>query len=466
VVVGSIRLDFLAFAAQVIPFVLDANSPLSVVIEAKHPNQNLNNHVRRLKSYLTSLNVRYGLLTNGKQIRVYEKVKSDIQLVFQCNGKDIVTHIDEIKAIIGRNSLKQRIFNNSSDASTTQSNRVHSRSLVEINAPQMELPSEHSLDSDWESNDFLFPAYQELKRIEQLFYPNSEEKMQHIMKTIAIYHNKGGVGKTTTVVNLATALRKKGNRVLVIDLDSQANTTYATGLIKFEDEEHDDIKDCNVRHLLQSEEFYPIQEVVRESQFSSLEIDVVPCHITLMKYENELAQIESSKMMLIEKLKAVAENYDFVIIDTPPSFNLFAKIALITADYLIIPSDLKPFANQGLLNVKEFVKQINYFRNLVNKSPIEILGVLPCKISTNARFVQYTLPRSIELIPKRYGFNVMDAVIYQREELSKCVEQSKVVGNTQIPDPKSVFDYKPDGDSAKEFELLAMEVLQKIGSKP
>ncbi len=66
VAVGSIRLDFLAFAAQVIPFVLDANSPLSVVMEAKHPKQNLNNHVRRLKHYLTSLNVKYRLLTNGK----------------------------------------------------------------------------------------------------------------------------------------------------------------------------------------------------------------------------------------------------------------------------------------------------------------------------------------------------------------------------------------------------------------
>ena len=285
------------------------------------------------------------------------------------------------------------------------------------------------------------------------------------MKTIAVYHNKGGVGKTTTVVNLAAALSKKNKRILVVDLDSQANTTYATGLIKFDDEDFDDIKDCNVRHLLQSEEFYPIQEVARKSQFSTHEIDVVPCHITLMKHENELTHIESSKMMLIEKLKVVADKYDVVIIDTPPSFNLFAKIALITADYLIIPSDLKPFANQGLLNVKEFIKEINYFRKLVHNPHLEILGVLACKISTNAKFIQYSLSKNLEKITKRYGFIVMDTVIYQREELSKCIEKSQFVGDLEIADPRSVFDYKPDGDSAKEFELLAIEVLQKIGMK-
>lgn len=104
---GSIRLDFLAFATQVIPFVLDAN-PLSVVMEAKHPIQNLNKHTHRLRHYLTSLNVRYGLLTNGKEIRIYEKVQNEIQLIFQCNGINVDTNIDDIKALIGRNSLIEK----------------------------------------------------------------------------------------------------------------------------------------------------------------------------------------------------------------------------------------------------------------------------------------------------------------------------------------------------------------------
>jgi cellulose biosynthesis protein BcsQ len=337
---GSIRLDFIAFATQVVPCVLDANSPLSVVMEAKHPNQNLNNHIHRLKSYLTSLNVRYGLLTNGKEIRIYEQVQNEIQLVFQCVGKNVDTEIHDIKALIGRETLKER--------------------------------------------NTSYEVEQELNRIEQLYNASLKEKEHYTMKTIAIYHNKGGVGKTTTVVNLASALRKKGKRVLVIDLDSQANTTFATGLIKFDDEEFDNIKDSNILHVLQSEDFYPIQKVARRSQFSNPEIHVVPSHISLMYSENDLNDLDFSRMILLQKLEPVKDEYDVVIIDTPPSLNLYARIALITADYLIIPSDLKPFANQGLINVKDFIKKINGFKKQIGKQPIEILGVLACKISTNA----------------------------------------------------------------------------------
>ncbi len=412
---GNIRLDFLAFAAQAVPFVLDANSPLSVVMEAKHPNQNLNNHVRRLKRYLISLDVRYGLLTNGKEIRIYQTNQNNVQLVFQCFGKEIDTRFDEIKALIGRDSIKAIQLIDTSEAAKSQIN------------------------------------------------PNSETKRQHSMKIIAVYHNKGGVGKTTIVVNLAAALRKKGKRVLVIDIDSQANTTFATGLIKFEDEELDDLKDCHIGNVLLSEESHPIKEVARKSQFSNPEIDVVPSHINLMKYERELMQQPDSKVMLIEKLQLVEKLYNIVIIDTPPAIDLFSEIALITSDYLLIPSDLKSFANQGLLNVKDFIKKIDKFRKYVGKQPIEILGVLPCKISTHAKFVQFTLPKRIEVIQKRYGFNLMNTVIYEREDLAKCTEKFQLVGDLQIPDPISVLDFKPDSTSAQEFELLAIEVLQKIG---
>ena len=421
---GSIRLDFLAFATQVVPFVLDANSPLSIVMEAKHPKQNLNNHIRRLQRYLTSLNVRYGLLTNGKEIRIYEQVQNDIRLVFQCTGKEVDTKLNEIKALIGKDSSKQEPAETTSEVKSLQKNSVMPRTIST-------------------------PIY--------------EKRKQSTMKIIAVYHNKGGVGKTTTVVNLAAAIRKKGKRVLVIDLDSQANTTFATGLIKFDDEEFDDIKDSNIRHVLESEDFYPIREVARNSQFTNPEISVIPSHISLMKYENELNQNEASKTMLIQKLNVVETEYDIVLIDTPPSLNLYARIALITSDYLIIPSDLKPFANQGLLNVKDFIKRINSYRKVLGKLPIEVLGVLACKISTNGRFVQYTLPKRIAAISNRYSFNVMDTVIYDRDDLAKCAEKVQTVGDMEIADPVSVLDFKPDSTAAQEFELLAIEVLGKIG---
>ncbi|MEJ1930516.1 AAA family ATPase, partial [Nostoc sp. NIES-2111] len=224
VAVGSIRLDFLAFAAQVLPFVLDANSPLSVVMEAKHPRQNLNNHVLRLRHYLTSLNVRYGLLTNGKEIRIYEKVQNDIQLVFQCSGKEVDIKFEEIKNLIGRESLKGKIIPDIPKTSLT--NEFEEEIPETISSIEIESSESHNASTIAETS------------VAQNNYTLTINE-QNSMKIIAVYHNKGGVGKTTTVVNLAAAIRKKGKRVLVIDLDSQANTTFATGLVKFDDEEFD-----------------------------------------------------------------------------------------------------------------------------------------------------------------------------------------------------------------------------------
>jgi cellulose biosynthesis protein BcsQ len=412
---GSIRLDFLAFATQVIPFTINADSPLSLVLEAKHPKENLDNHIRRLKRYLVSLNVRYGLLTNGKLLRIYERRNDSILKKYECKGGEIYLRIAEIRDILSREKLR-----------------------------------------GFSSQPKIIPLEQKLNQ------PIPLEKREKTVKTIAVYHNKGGVGKTTTVVNLAAAISKKGIRVLVIDLDSQANTTFATGLVKFEDEEFDDIKELNILQILMSEDFDTIEEMARKSNFCDPSIDVVPAHIGLMEAENTLNQLDYSRMILIEKLKQVEEKYDVVIIDTPPSLNLYARIALIACDYLIIPSDLKPFANQGLINVNEFIKKVNGFRKQIKKKPIEILGVLANKISSNAKFTQYSLPARLERI-KKYDLKVMDSVIYDRDDLAKCAELTRFHGNIEIQDPKSIFEFKPDSQAAHEFEKLADEVLKKIG---
>ena len=419
---GKIRLDFLAFT-QKLPFASNPRSSVGLVIEAKSPRRNLDKHVSQLRNYLTSLNIGYGLLTNGKELRIYYQFADKLQLIFRCTGKDIDDRLPDIIQLVGRDYIKDRL----------QSSEL----LPQAIATSIVAKSHRTLS----------------------------------MKTIAIYHNKGGVGKTTVSTNLAAAMSKKGYRVLLIDIDAQANSTFATGLVKFQFEEEDDLRDRNICDLISSAEKNFVHEIVRASQyFNNPEIDVIPAHINLIDKQSDLTTAMATRTRLLNKLKHVNNSYDIIIIDTPPSRDIYAEVALITADYLIIPSDLKPFANQGLPTVKNFLKDINENRTTFGREPIELLGVLASKISTNARFIQYTFPKQRDVIGKRYEMPLMESVIYDRTALSESFNKTIVVGEVEYPDPKSIFKYADEVNSAAqtsamEFDILAEEVLTKIGMK-
>ncbi|WP_066379492.1 ParA family protein [Anabaena sp. CA = ATCC 33047] len=289
------------------------------------------------------------------------------------------------------------------------------------------------------------------------------------MKTIAIYHHKGGVGKTTVAVNLAAALSNQGKKVLLIDLDAQANTTYATGLIKFPFEK-DDLKERNVSHLL-----YPdgeinllIPDIVRKSKgFNQPEVDVIPSHITLIERQRKIAVFKTSRNRLARKLELVKDIYEVVIIDTPLSQGLYALVSLTAADYLIIPSDFKPFSNQGLVSVKNFINtEINEYRENIGKQPIIIMGVLPSKISSNNKYLKYTFPKHRDVIAEVYQLPLMDNIITERSVLSHCINKTVAIGNLPVPDPKSIFEFAKYDSSASqsafEFESLALEVRRKL----
>lgn len=434
---GNIRLDFLAFTSQIFPKTTDHSPKVGIVLEAKHPKQNLDLHVRRLTHYLTKLQVCYGVLANSKDFRIYQLGGDRVKLVFRCDGKEIADKISEIQDIIGRDTL-----------------RANSQILIPTGQNQPLSPASAVIEPCLTPN----PAPIALPR------SNSSSSLpSNPMKTIAIYHNKGGVGKTTTVVNLAAALSKKGKRVLIIDLDSQANTTYAAGLMKFQDEDDDTLKDNNIYHVILNLNSHSIVDVAKKATFTYPEVDVVPAHISLIWEEKFLQDKTFAQTRLLKKLEAVKDIYDVVLIDTPPSLNLYAKIALIACDYLIIPSDLKPFANEGLKNVKNFIAEIDEFRNLISINPINILGVLPSKILTNAAYVKSTLVKQEKVVTERYGFPVLETRIFQREDLSRSIDEFVMLGDLQIPDPKSIFDYKPDSMSAAEFEELSNEISTKIG---
>ena len=294
------------------------------------------------------------------------------------------------------------------------------------------------------------------------------------MKVISIYHNKGGVGKTTISVNLAAALRNMKYKVLLIDLDAQANATFATGLVKFYYEEDDDLVDNNVYHILSSSKT-EINHIRRLSdEFNTPPIDVIPSHVKLIENQRTLVQKKINPRILRSKLMKVEGEYDYVILDTPPARDIYAQIALLSADYLIIPSDLKPFSTQGLNAVKQFINNdINPKRTMIKEQPLKILGVLASKITTNHKAFAATYHKQKENITNNYHIPMLNNIIFDRVSLSHClsrVEQPMSHDSIPRPSPKSIFDYMSLSQSsekaaakvsANEFIDLAKEVVEK-----
>ncbi|MGL5510345.1 MAG: AAA family ATPase, partial [Microcoleaceae cyanobacterium] len=494
--VGNIRLDFLSFTCK--PHIMVAHhqttsqNNFSLIMEAKHPQQKLDRHQRRLRQYLTKLNACYGLLTNGHEIRIYQNNHPRLTLLFSCLGEELEDAFPAIYQLISRSSLAKlnELYLSSNDSlepvnfsPIPTEVALDNQEIIGAIAPPLEeaKPDDQSptlsnqpaevIDQEnsvcWNENTVIDQSPDNI--INQLNQIDSCQPLpEKIMKTIAIYHHKGGVGKTTTAINLAAGLANLGKKVLLIDIDAQANSTFAVGLIKFQFEEEDYLRDNNVYHLLESSELNFIEDVVRKScQFNIPEIDVIPSHITIIEKQQTLVNFANSRFRLINKLEKVADQYDVTIIDTPPSLDLYAEVALTAADYLLIPSDLKPFSNQGLTSVKNFIKQTDETRLGLGRSPIQILGVLPSKISTNPMFVKHTFSKQKAVIPDHYHLPLMDTIIYDRSAVSQCLNQSLEEGDRIIPQPESIFSYAEKTPSAnvaaEEFENLAQEILSKIG---
>lgn len=523
--IADLRLAFSMFLQRLFLLSRRPDEETEIVVMAVATYEKPDRSVPGLMRYMDYLRARRGILTNGRELRVYEKLAcGESELLIQCTEEEIPARTNELRTVLNVASCAEEtppggtetlpedespesvvLSVESGEAALNQETDALPENAEEpLNTPE---PASQELDAEPDEEERESTAPETLAAVfsEELnaaetaeegdddapaqdapFQPIESEaplsepatrdeppvcaEQKGCMKIIAIYHNKGGVGKTTISVNLAAALRKKGCRVLLIDMDAQANATFAAGLVKFQFEEEDDIIQKYVYHLLGSGDFDFIPDVVRKSKsFNTPEIDIVPSHIDLTNHQHKLTQITASRSRMIMKLRRVRNDYDYAIIDTPPSRDLYAEIPLATADYLIIPSDLRPFANQGLNNVKHFVREVNEYRESIAREPLVVLGVLPSKIPTNAQYLKHSFPRQKAVIPERYGFPLMDSVIYERMPLAASLSRTRKENDMDIPDPKSIFEFcamesaASAGQAAEDFELLADEILSKTG---
>ena len=249
-------------------------------------------------------------------------------------------------------------------------------------------------------------------------------------RVISIANQKGGVGKTTTSINISTILAKKGKKVLLIDADPQGNATSGIGIEKKTDKS---IYDVIIEET-------KIEEVVLETQIKNLKI--CPSNINLAGAEVELVSMMSREYRLKERIEEEKENYDYIIIDCPPSLGLITLNAFTASDSVLIPVQCEYYALEGL---EQLMNTVNLVKKHLNKE-LELEGAVLTMYDARTNLSNQV----VKEVKNYFEDKVYKTVIPRNVRLSEAPSFGM---------PISIYDPKSKG--AKCYEKLVKEVLKK-----
>lgn len=250
--------------------------------------------------------------------------------------------------------------------------------------------------------------------------------------TIALCNQKGGVGKTTSTVNIGAALAEQGQRVLMVDLDPQAALTAYWGLVEPPPEP--------TLYRLLSDSRTPVQSALRSVR---PRIDVIPSDIDLAAAEIELFSALGRERILKEALEPVGDAYDFILIDCPPNLGLLTINALVTAQGVIIPLQCEYFALRGLAMLLDTLHKV---KRRLNPN-LQITGILPTLYNGRTRHAREVL----EEVRAMFGERVFDAVVHTSIRFAE---------STLAHQP--IIEFAPNHPGAQAYRSLAKEILHDV----
>jgi chromosome partitioning protein len=258
------------------------------------------------------------------------------------------------------------------------------------------------------------------------------------MKIIAIANQKGGVGKTTTAVNLGAALAESGKRILIVDLDPQANATSSFGLQAVEQTSLYEplIGDASI-----IERIFPTE---RDGLF------IVPSDLDLAGAEVEIARMPNHLTRLAETLKPLHadQTFDFVFLDCPPSLGILMSNALAAADELLTPIQCEYLALEGLVKIVRLIEQV--LDSGANER-LKLGGIVMTMFDARTNLSQQVVAD----VRKHFGERVYDTVIPRSVRLSEAPSFGK-----------SILEYASSGPAAQAYRALAREFIQRHGLPP